>query len=142
MASVPRTLLQGDKLKVPHSSAPHGQELFWGKSELSLQGVTELTQPVRCKDPWYNNFLEQCRHKELSEINFKFMSGGPTPVPGSWVDGVVTCHRKKCEELTGKWQRDIASGRSFEDCNHDECRECRKARLDRKRVVEEGENVR
>ena len=35
----------------------------------SVQGVTELTEPARCKDKWYNAVLEECRFGRLSDDN-------------------------------------------------------------------------
>jgi len=115
LAAVPRSLLTGDPLQVPHSSAPHGQELFWGKCDMSLGGITELTEPVRCKDDWYNAFLDECRQKSLTETNFNFLTGKPTTVPGSWLNSAVQCKSAKCASLVENWRRDVASGRSLKE---------------------------
>ena len=36
----------------PAVTMAHGQAIFWDSGPSCVQGMTELTEVVRCKDPW------------------------------------------------------------------------------------------
>lgn len=81
LASVPRDLLWLNRKVPPAGDTLHGQQLFWGDEVgLSVRSVTELTEPIRCKDRWYNEFLEECRAMNLSKDNHAFLHGEETTV--------------------------------------------------------------
>ena len=44
-----------------------GMCLLWDSGEDSVRKCWSLEQPMRCVDPWYNEFLRQCRFGELTE---------------------------------------------------------------------------
>ena len=91
LASVPKDLLWLNRSVPPAGDTLHGQQIFWGDSNLSVRSVTELKEPWRCKDKWYNEFLEECRDMMLSKNNHAFLHGEETTVLGSWVGGDVAC---------------------------------------------------
>ena len=35
--------------------------MFWSRDADSLTGMQELVQEIRCRDPWLNDFLRECR---------------------------------------------------------------------------------
>ena len=98
LASVPKDLLWLNRSVPPAGDTLHGQQIFWGDSNLSVRSVTELKEPWRCKDKWYNEFLEECRDMKLSKNNHAFLHGEETTVPGSWVGGDVACGRQRCRD--------------------------------------------
>ena len=55
-----------------------GLELVWEH----IQGVTELTEPFRCKDLWWNHVLGEIRISNLSEDSWAFFTS-PTNI-SSW----------------------------------------------------------
>jgi hypothetical protein len=125
-------------------AAAHGQEIFWGKSSFSIREgeVTELTEPYRCKDPWYNEFLEQCRFAVLTRDNYDFLHGNPTKVPGSWLDGRAQCGNSSCfannllNPCGAKVKvKDPSKRRKVK--GPQECKKCQLERCRRKRVVHE-----
>ena len=65
--TVPSELLPEDTASKAKSRNPlvsQGLHLLWGRDEWSCNGLTELTQPYRCQDPWWNSVpdsvAEQC----------------------------------------------------------------------------------
>ena len=43
------------KAKSRNPLVSQGLHLLWGRDEWSCNGLTELTQPYRCQDPWWNS---------------------------------------------------------------------------------------
>ena len=82
--------------------AAHGLGLLWSRDRNSVQRVRELTQPMRCSDPWFQtSFLEQARHGSLCADNYFFIHGMPTAVVGSMIPGekAPRCGIARCLEL-------------------------------------------
>ena len=81
--------------------ASNGLKRFWSRDQDSLQGVWELTQPMRCSDPWYQAFLAEVRRGELCLDNYFFIHGMPTSVVGSMIPGETAprCGNSSCLEL-------------------------------------------
>jgi hypothetical protein len=115
--------------------------MFWTHSDDALNGMTELTHSYRqALDPWFSEFLHQCRHGNLSWTMYCFFHGLPTLVPGSWMPkaqgaGHLLCGNPACEELwnTG-W---LAMRKAFEstaDMLAKECDVCKSTRQERCRV--------
>ena len=73
LADVPHSL-RGQTDAVPDAMVEHGRELLWGEA---VQGVTELEERQRCKDPWWNEVVDQLRNGRLSESNHKYLHGLP-----------------------------------------------------------------
>ena len=64
-----------------------------------MQGVTELSEVLRCQDEWLHEVQQEVRHGCLSQDNYNFLHGKPTDVPGSWVNGDVLCGNAACRKL-------------------------------------------
>ena len=96
--------------------AADGLRLFWSRDRDSLQGVWELTEAMRCSDPWYqNSFLAEVRRGVLSLDNYFFIHGMPTSVVGSMVPGEATprCGNARCAELQdSEWPARFQRGAS------------------------------
>ena len=77
LADIPRNYLQTsnqdgggqaqDNLKL------EGQRLMWKEFE----GVVELTERQRWKDPWWNQVTDELRAGQLSEKNWRYLHGRP-----------------------------------------------------------------
>ena len=92
LATIPRDLYGGTQQRSALPTSDYGLSLMWSfDPQESVQGMTELWRPERCKDTWYNEVLEQCRLGNLTTDNYHVQHGGPTSVPGSWQDGAVLC---------------------------------------------------
>ena len=81
--------------------ASDGLRRFWSRDRDSLQGVWELTEPMRCSDPWYQAFLAEVRRGALCQDNYFFIHGEPTSVVGSMIPGeqAPRCGNNLCVEL-------------------------------------------
>ena len=73
-----------------------------------MQGLTELTERMRCNGAWLEDVPEQFRNGALTEETRAFMHGRSTKVPGSWLHGQTTCKNPACEQLRGKEPKEIA----------------------------------
>ena len=114
---------------------------FWSRSIDSFTGMTELTHSYRqALDPWFSEFLRQCRHGQLSWTMYCFFHGLPTLTPGSWMpteneEGKLLCQNATCQKL---WSTDWLNMRkafaSFEEMKALECTICKQAREERCRV--------
>jgi hypothetical protein len=114
---------------------------FWNRSIDSFTGMTELTHSYRqALDPWFSEFLEQCRHGRLSWSMYFFFHGLPTLMPGSWMPtqdgpGELLCKSAACQKL---WDSDWLEMRrtfaSFAEMQMLECDVCKSIRADRCRV--------
>ena len=58
LAAAPAEYIRGARRFVPAATTEHGQSLVWGYGEHvgAVQGLTELTECIRCKDPWLREF--------------------------------------------------------------------------------------
>ena len=78
---------------------------FWNRNLNSFTGMTELTHSYRQQlDPWFSEFLRQCRHGQLSWTMYCFFHGLPTLTPGSWMPiqdgpGELLCENLTCQKL-------------------------------------------
>ncbi len=75
LADVPHHHLVGpdSSLKAPDGMAEQGRLLLWEE----IEGVVELTQRERCKDPWWNHVTDELRAGNLSEENHNYLCGKP-----------------------------------------------------------------
>ena len=72
---------------------------FWNRSVDSFTGMTELTHSYRqALDPWFSEFLRQCRHGQLSWTMYCFFHGLPTI---AWV-------AFSCVQMLSKWPAKLA----------------------------------
>ena len=103
---------------------------------------------MRCKDEWLREVQEEMRHGRLSKNSHAFLHGLKTTVPGSWVDGDISCGNDSCRKLTTAYlavsvdaayakgqlrKRKMAT--TFETIKNSECLVCQKERLSKCRVV-------
>ena len=75
LASVPHHLRVGpnDSSKPPDALVDAGQRLMWE----DCQGMVELTERERCKDPWWNEVNDETRACRLSDKNHNYLHGIP-----------------------------------------------------------------
>ena len=128
LAQIPREYLRRGRLFDPKPDAAHGQGIFWGTGEGSVQGLTELTECVRTEDPWLLQVQLEMRNGNLSEDSWKFLHGQATTVPGSCINGELTCGSESC------WQ-DWRARRT-------ECSKCQQCRRERHRVMNSPDDTR
>ena len=109
--------------------------------------MTELTHSYRQElDPWFSEFLRQCRHGQLSWTMYCFFHGFPTRMPGSWMPtedglGKLLCNNKECQKLwDSEWFRLVQNFTSFEEMKSLECEICKATRAERCRVRQSDQN--
>ncbi|CAL1131003.1 unnamed protein product [Cladocopium goreaui] len=71
LGDVPHSL-RGRTDEAADPMVEHGRELFWLQG---VQGVTELEERQRCKDPWWNEFNDELRDGRLSVRNWRYVHG-------------------------------------------------------------------
>ena len=149
LGDIPTQFIQKARKYQPAPTIAHGQALMWGGPEQGVQGVTELVQCERCKDQWLREVQQELREGSLSKNNHKFLHGLPTSVPGSWLNGDVSCGNNACRLLYTAYQDEplhsFARSRSAKkmkwstDPAHvlaNECEQCKKDRASRCRVAQ------
>ena len=52
--SIPHSLVSEAAQTKKHPLVTHALEIMWGHGEQSISGMTELDEPYRCRDPWWN----------------------------------------------------------------------------------------
>lgn len=52
--SIPHNLVSATANAKKHPLVTHALEIIWGQGEQSINGMTELDEPYRCRDPWWN----------------------------------------------------------------------------------------
>ena len=73
------TYLASDPDLTPsYGLARNSLDLFWNEGSDTIRNFWSLTQLMRCKDRWYNEFLTQCRGGELTDEMYAFLHGLPT----------------------------------------------------------------
>ena len=60
--------------------------MFWGQGPNAIHRCWNFVTSLRCADPWYNKFLEQCRHGRLSNDLYNLLHGFPSAAPVSLSD--------------------------------------------------------
>ncbi len=135
---VKSTALFDQSSKAHSGSAYEGLQLLWGRTRDGLQRLWELTQPMRCDDPWYGAFLGECRNGALSAENYFFIHGVPTETVGSMIPGEAAprCGNAACAALqNGRWREMFAGGAKWPAMQSLECVACQEERRARCRVV-------
>ncbi|HIF22532.1 MAG TPA: hypothetical protein EYQ27_11655, partial [Gemmatimonadetes bacterium] len=125
LGNIPVDFIRRARQYDPKPDATHGESIFWGTGEHSVQGITELEECVRTEDPWLLEVQQQMRDGELSEDNWNFLHGRPTKVPGSWENRHCGCHNPICEKLSGA-----------ADIEEKECSKCKGERESKCRVIQ------
>ena len=133
------TWLCANPLDIPAGRAHDALEILWGTGPDSIRKFWSLTELMRCKDPWYKNFLHECRNGTLNEDMYCFITGWPTLVPSE----------QECRQCWGDIIQDPVLGRYQETwadvflqgadmsthIDSFECAACKKSRSQRKRVL-------
>ena len=91
LASVPHHLRVGpnDASKPPDALVDAGQRLMWE----DCQGMVELTERERCKDPWWNEVNDEYRACRLSDKNYNYLHG--IPVEGCQLSAEERASRRR-----------------------------------------------
>ena len=76
------TFLASNPVFVDMGRAQNALNIFWGgvseDGQLDcIRSLWQLTEVMRCKDPWYNEFMRQCRHGALSLDMYCFSMAYP-----------------------------------------------------------------
>ena len=72
------TFLASDFTTVPPGRAQKALRLFWEDGHDSIRSFWQLTELMRCDDPWYNRFLAKCRSGSLPLEQYCYFHGLPT----------------------------------------------------------------
>ena len=88
-------------------------------------------------DDWLLEVQQEFRENKLSVDNHAFLHGQPTNVPGSYVNGQLTCSEVVCRALLSDRQQDKAERIRQEECAH-----CKNERKRRKLVVTDEKDER
>ena len=138
LGSIPVDFMKRSRRFEANASTAHGQSIFWGRGEGAVQGLTELTECMRCDDAWLREVQDEIRNGQLSMNNYYFLHGMPTTVPGSWCNGRAECKNPRCQELGDNVGK---SGRKRELLERQiqeqetKCSKCREERKSKCRVA-------
>ena len=134
---LPSALLGNTEEKKDAVMVARGLALLWDQHEgQGFQSVSDLAEPFRCKDLWWNSVLGEFRFLRLSPDTHAFLHGSATSVPGSWYDGVATCGNSRCQNLPAEWNTMVSSWPTKQKM---ECNVCQNEREKRRRVLQEAE---
>ena len=113
------------RLHPKKATVTHGLGLLWENESMK---VIELTEQIRCTDPWWNSVLQEFRIGKLSQDSHAFLHGKPTSTPGSWnnVDSTCACNNPRCIGLVSH---------AWGHIKRNECSECCNERKRRFRVI-------
>ena len=146
------TALFSNPLLCTRATAATAIDLFWTSGKDTIRELWELTQAMRCPDPWYTVILKMFRHGNLTMDSYCLLHGFPTSTPGSW-DPVELKTGCACGDdvqlLPGttntyyktSWAKLFLNGHGWNelvqvDCK--ECEDCASARNKRCRVLPFG----
>ena len=117
------TSITSNPFSLPPGLARNGLDLFWENTSNTVRTpVWELSEPMRCDDPWFNAFLLECRFGKLSNSMYNFFHGFSTLVPGSFCNDSQTtlCNTHSCRqsisynESLKSWVKDILHDPSYQ----------------------------
>ena len=60
------TFLCSNPIDIPAGRARNALNLFWDEGQDTIRSYWPLTEVMRCRDPWYRDFLQECRKGSLS----------------------------------------------------------------------------
>ena len=66
------TYLCSNPIDIPAGRARNALSIFWDEGPDTIRSYWPLTEVMRCRDPWYNAFLQQCREGHLTEEKYCF----------------------------------------------------------------------
>ena len=64
-------------LEIPAGRAQDALWMLWGSGPDTIRSHWELSEIMRCKDIWYNEFLHECRNRNLQKDMYSFFHGLP-----------------------------------------------------------------
>ena len=142
------TYLASDPDLTPgYGLARNSLNLFWGQGPDTIRNFWSLTELMRCKDRWYNEFLTQCRRGDLKDEMYAFLHGLPTfKSPCS----SCACNRQiEHDPLLGSyradWKTKFLQGEkdmaSYIRNTEKTCVECTEERRRRHRVLSDLHNI-
>ena len=146
--SVTGTFLASNPNDVPVGLARDMMAMFWGdeKHPDTIRRFWQLTELMRCDDPWYNDFLRQCRIGNLSKADYNYFHGLPTLTSPTKLRGGTPCACAANVEkdtiigdFRSDWKKHFLRGchdmASFLRSEAAECDQCRAERKRRHRVL-------
>ena len=68
------TFLASNPLDIPPGVARNATDLLWLDTFDSVRNLWQPTEKMICTDPWYNDFLEQCRMGKLHPEDYCFFT--------------------------------------------------------------------
>jgi hypothetical protein len=133
LTSLPEELRIKMRLNRMKANVTHGLSLMWHDTK----HVIELTEQVRCTDPWWNDVLSELRVGALTPDSHAFLHGECTTVPGSWRTSVGVTWGKSTDMYKGcnKIACGSLAGKSWDIVVKNECACCKLERARRHRVV-------
>ena len=142
------TCLCSDPSSLPPGRTLDAMEMIWlaGEQPDSIRNFWSLTQLMRCKDIWFNDFLSHCRNGSLPEEMYQYIHGLPTfKSPGN----DCTCQRDVVTDpklpfpYRKSWAMEFMKG--CKDMKQliweSECAACRRVRQARHRVLTQIDSI-
>ena len=134
------TFLCSNPVEVPAGRAREALNIFWDQGPDTIRNFWPLREVMRCRDPWYKDFLDLCRKGELSEEMYNLFHGLPTlTAAGEKCDcnKDVVKHDPVLGQYKNSWKDVFLNGcaNMAEHIQNSECHACRCARSDRCRVL-------
>ena len=139
------TCLCSNPYDVDAGRALKGMELLWGYGVDTIRNFWELKDLMRCKDEWYNDFLQQARNGNMTTDMYCFFHGLPTFCPGNAgcqcngdlvPDKDFTPYKKSWANAFMRGCQDMKALIA-----NSECSSCAKVRQDRHRVLTDLKNI-
>ena len=139
------TYLASNPLDIPAGVAQNAMNIFWGEGVDTLRSFWSRTEVMRCKDVWYNTFLQQCRNGNLTHDMCCFMHGLPTftASQGDCNCNADTEHVEGLGVMKTDWKRTFLAGEPnmADYIARTECSVCAKERYRRRRVSYQDQMV-
>ena len=147
IASIPAELVREARQYAPAPDVLEGHTLFWGKAlddQNCVQGITELTECMRCDDEWLRAVQEEMRAGDMSADTHSFLHGRTTTVPGSHIPGAAAWNKDctaECKEMFTEARSMTTQARGRHILAH-ECGACRRERRSKQLVATGAGDVR
>ena len=147
IATIPTELVQKARQYEAAPDVKHGHSLFWGKALNAgecVQGITELTECMRCDDDWLLTVQEEMRMGNMSADTHAFLHGKPTRVPGAYIKN-TPCWDARCQGQCKQLYEAACMMSSKEAETHihtNECQTCKEERKSRQLVATDADDMR
>ena len=133
------TALRSDPTVISAGLAPNAMNMFWDGGADFIRHTWTLTQPMRCKDEWYIEFLRQCRFVCLTADMYAGLHGLPSFTPAC---STCTCNNDVVRDLVlGKDRKTLmeafaaASQNMMKVIAYTPCSTCKEERAAKNRVL-------